>query len=301
MFSFVIPTYNRPQRLANCLEAIAQIDYPRDRFEVVVVDDGSTVPIQPIISRFKEQLNITFISQSNAGPASARNAGVAQAQGQYIVFTDDDCQPSPDGLKNLEIQFAKTPQALIGGKTLNALPQNLCSTTSQLLIDYLYEYYNQKPGKLQFFASNNFAISKQIFQKIGGFDTNFPLAAGEDREFCDRLLQMGYNLVYASEVQVFHAHDLTLPSFWKQHFSYGRGAFYFHKVRALRNSQPIQVEPWSFYFDLLIYPFSQSVSQPKTLMTLLLFMSQLASTIGFFWERQSRKTLAIETTQHSSL
>ena len=185
--SIVIPTYNRPERLEQCLESIARLDYPSNRFEVIVVDDGSRISLEPIAVKFEDCISINLIRQSNAGPASARNTGAAAAQGDYLIFTDDDCQPHPDWLKTLTQAIKDFPNTLIGGHTINALPNNLYSSASQLLIDYLYDYYNQQKEEATFFASNNFALPRKLYQQLEGFDTSFPLAAGEDREFCDRL------------------------------------------------------------------------------------------------------------------
>lgn len=243
LFSIVIPTYNRPDRLCTCLEAIAKIEYPRENFETIVVDDGSKLPLDSIVFPFKPDLNLKLLRQENAGPASARNAGAAIATGKFIVFTDDDCLPTANWLSILATQFASNPQGLIGGQTINALPENVYSTASQLLINYLYEYYNHDEATANFFASNNFALPVETFRSIAGFDTTFSLAAGEDREFCDRWLDCGGRLVYAPQAQVYHAHHLTLPTFWRQHFNYGRGAFYFHQSRSQRSRSPISVEP----------------------------------------------------------
>ena len=152
----------------------------------------------------------------------------------------------------------------------------------------LYDYYNVNPNQSSFFASNNLALPADRFSDLGGFDTSFPLAAGEDRELCDRWLQHGYKMIYAPEVQVFHAHKLTLPKFWQQHFNYGRGAFCFHKARSYRNLDRINVEPLSFYFNLLIYPFSYKSGQPALLIAALFLMSQVANVAGFFRERLHR-------------
>jgi glycosyltransferase involved in cell wall biosynthesis len=283
--SIVIPTYNRPERLADCLESIINLEYPGDRFEVIVVDDGSKMPLEKVIEPFKNRLKITLLKQQNQGPATARNTGAKQASGDFIAFTDDDCKPAPDWLSKLAARLVTAPNSMVGGKTLNALPNNLYSTTSQVLIDYLYNYYNLTSQKSNFFASNNFALPSKRFQALGGFDTTFPLAAGEDREFCDRWLQYGNEMVYAPEVQVYHAHKLTLSSYWRQHFFYGRGAFCFHQVRAKRAHREIKVEPISFYLNLLKYPLSQQTAQPKLLLSALLFVSQVAGVAGFFWER----------------
>jgi len=285
-FSIVIPTYNRPERLEKCLQSIAQLDYPRDRFEVVVVDDGSEMPLAPIVQPFESELSLRLIRQPNAGPASARNTGAAAAQGTYLVFTDDDCQPQSNWLTVLAAAIAHHPTALIGGYTINALSENPYSTASQLLIDYIYHYYNILAGEATFFASNNFAVPRELYQKVGGFDTTFPLAAGEDREFCDRWRAFGYSMVYTSAMQIFHSHYLTLAKFWRQHFNYGRGAFWFHQLRAQRQHQSIKVEPFSFYWQLILYPLNCTSSPSALFLAMLLGLSQVANVLGFFWEKR---------------
>lgn len=284
LFSIVIPTYNRPERLQLCLESIAQLDYSRDRFEVIVVDDGSSTPLEATVAPFQSQIDITLIRQPNAGPASARNTGAAHAEGQFLAFTDDDCVLLPTYLQTLEQYALRSPDRLIGGRTLNALPENICSAASQALIDYLYSYYNETSDAC-FFASNNFAMPVAQFQALGGFDTSFPLAAGEDREFCDRWLHQGYKMLFAPTVQIRHAHHLTLRTFWRQHFNYGRGAFCFHQVRAQRSQTGIQVEPFSFYFNLLRHAFITAAPLQAIQLLLLLLLSQIANIAGFFWER----------------
>lgn len=292
LFSIIIPTYNRPERLSNCLESLTQLDYPRADFEVVVVDDGSKMSLEPVVAAVKDKLNLTFVRQTNAGPATARNTGASKAQGKYLVFTDDDCAPSSDWLSKLAVRFSTVPDVMIGGYTINALKENLYSTASQILIDYLYEYYNKNSVQPNFFASNNIALPTETFRLLGGFDTSFPLAAAEDREFCDRWLYKGYKMLYAPEVQVYHTHELTLRKLWRQHFNYGRGAFCFHKIRANRISQPIKVEPLSFYLDLLTYPLSRLSSKIGVLVTALIFISQVANAAGFFWERSHSPSIS---------
>ena len=289
-FSIIIPTYNRPERLVNCLKAIALLDYPCDRFEVIVVDDGSKTPLDSVVEPLKDRINLKLLRQENAGPAAARNRGAAEAKGEFLAFTDDDCQPTTDWLTQFAASFATNPIAMLGGRTINALSSNPFSTASQKLIDYLYEYYNPAKGKDTFFASNNIAMPTANFKALNGFDISFPLAAAEDRDFCDRSNQ-AYPMVYVPEAQINHYHKLSLASFWKQHFGYGRGAFCFHQIRSQRAAKDIEVEPLSFYFKLLFYPFSQVERQPKILISGLLLLSQVANVAGFFWERFNLKLL----------
>ncbi len=291
-FSIVIPTYNRPERLAECLESLTHLDYPCDRFEVIVVDDGSPTPLQPIAAEFEGRLPLRYLRQENTGPAGARNAGAAAARGEYLAFTDDDCRPAPEWLAALEGTLQEHPEALVGGRTENALPENLYSSASQSLVDYLYDYYNSTSGEAVFFTSNNFALPQALFQKIGGFDTSFPLAAGEDREFCDRWRHQGFSMYYAPAARIRHAHTLTLASYWRQHFNYGRGAYHFHQARSKRDSEPIAVEPLTFYWRLLGYPFSQQSHNRTALISSgLFFLSQVGTVAGFFWERRQSANL----------
>jgi len=295
LFSIVIPTYNRPDRLQQCLQSIAQLSYPRDRFEVIVVDDGSKSPLDPVVNTFTDCLPLRLIRQQNSGPAGARNTGAAAAQGTYLVFTDDDCQPAANWLSAIETSFADAPEALIGGHTINALPENPYSTASQLLIDYLYDYYNQAKGSATFFASNNFAMPRRLFNDIGGFDTSFPLAAGEDREFCDRWLYRGFPMRYAPDMQIYHAHSLTLARFWRQHFNYGRGAYCFHQIHGERSREDVKVEPFTFYAKLISYPLTRAPLNRSLGLSTLLLLSQAANVIGFFQQRaKSLQASAIE-------
>lgn len=292
-FSVIIPTYNRPQKLANCLDFLAALDYPTDQFEVVVVDDGGDAALDSIVDSHRETLSIALLRQQNAGPGAARNRGVEAATGDYLAFTDDDCMPHADWLSKLSARLTEMPDALVGGHVLNALTENLYSSASQQLIDYLYDYYHGSHRGISFFTSNNIALSKARYLEIGGFDAKLRVAS-EDRELCDRWIQRDYPMVYAPEAQISHAHDLTLDSFWKQHFSYGRGAYHFHGIRAQRAAQEIKVEPLSFYIGLLLYPLRSQKNLFQLGLSGLFFLSQFAMTVGFFNEKFRHQAL-VET------
>ena len=284
-FSVIIPTHDRPMRLAECLEAISRSYYPHDRFEVIVVDDGGQTSPAAIVESFSNRLDVRLITQPHGGPGKARNTGAAQARGEFLTFTDDDCAPAPDWLQALAARFETMNDCVIGGRTLNGLPNNLYSTTSQILIDYLYSYYNANREQASFFTSNNFAIATAQFQAIGGFDGSFPRAAAEDREFCDRWRQDSRRMIYAAEVLVSHSHSMTLHSFWRQHFTYGRGAFHFHRVRARREIEHIKFEPLKFYWNLIRYPFSDAQRKRPWIVAGLLVLTQVANAAGFYWEK----------------
>jgi len=298
-FSIIVPTFNRPGQLTTCLQALTRLDYPRARFEVIVVDDGSESPVEAAVSSFCNQLNITLITQPHSGPAIARNKGATHAKGELLALTDDDCIPIPDWLKALAMRFCETPDHMIGGRTLNVLPDNLYSTASHFIIGYLYSYYNAKSDQARFFTSNNLALTADRFHRIGGFNPSFPHAAAEDREFCDRWLRNGYRMTYAPEVLIYHAHRLTLHSFCRQQFNYGRGAFRFHQLRARRSLHHFRIEPLSFYVNMLRYPLSEIQGTKKLLFLALIVLSQGANAAGFLWE-MLRQTIRKNNQAHTS-
>ncbi|TKB71938.1 MAG: glycosyltransferase [Nitrospira sp.] len=229
-FSIVIPTYRRPSQLGDCLAALTGLDFAREQFEVIVVDDGSGNPPSDLVASFRNRLEITLTSQTHGGPGAARNTGAQMARGRYLALTDDDCLVTPHWLSALQARLNHMPQALVGGRTINAYPDNLYSTVSQRLTDSLYAYYDSHPRSLRFFTSNNLAVARSMFLEVGGFDPTFPLAAGEDREFCARWVRHGHMLVSEDRAVIHHRHWLTMRSFWKQQFWYGRGAYRFHQA-----------------------------------------------------------------------
>jgi cellulose synthase/poly-beta-1,6-N-acetylglucosamine synthase-like glycosyltransferase len=285
-FSVIIPTRDRTAQLAQCLAAVAELEYPRDRLEVIVVDDGGETSPAAVVESFNHRLDLRLITQPHAGPATARNTGAAAAKGEILAFTDDDCAPAQDWLKVLAARFVTVNDCVVGGRTVNELRSNVYSTASQMLIDYLYSHYNSDPDHARFLTSNNLAITAAHFQAIGGFDGSFPRAAGEDREFCDRWTHNGGRMIYAAEVLVYHSHSMTLHSFWRQHFAYGRGAFHYHRVRARRNRERIKLEPCKFYSDLMRYPFLKLKTRRTVSIAGLLLLSQVSNAAGYYWEKK---------------
>jgi GT2 family glycosyltransferase len=268
------------------LYALTRLDYPRDRFEVIVVDDGSAVPLDTVVAPFQKQLDLAFLQQAHAGPATARNTGAGRARGEILAFTDDDCIPVSNWLLALTTRFAMETDHALGGRTLNALPDNLYATATHLLLAYLSTVSHADPDRSWFFPSNNLALPADRFRAIGGFDPAFRFAAGEDRDLCDRWLQHGYQMTYAPEALVYHACTLTLCSFWRQHFTYGRGGFRLRQARTQRGFGGAWPEPLMFYLRLLASPLTQLRSRRTPPLAMLLVLSQIANASGFFWEKR---------------
>ena len=289
-FSVIIPTRDRPRSLATLLESLSDLDYPRDRFEVIVVDDASEKSPSDVVRSFADRLDVTLLTQVHGGPAVARNTGAARARHEFLAFTDDDCTAAPDWLQTLATRFAKAKDIAVGGRTINALPDDPYATASQLIVDIVYAYYNADPDHARFVASNNLAVAKDLYRTIGGFDSSFPLAS-EDRDFCDRWVYHGHRLVYAPEVVVHHSRPMSFASYCRQHFNYGRGAFRFERARSRRGSGGV-VKELGFYRKLptlISQSFAQVRGRKPVLPGALLAVWQVANAAGFFWEWASQK------------
>lgn len=276
--SIVVPTYARPERLAACLEALAALDPPAGGVEVIVVDDGSPVPAEAVAGPFRGCLDLTVLRQVNAGPAAARNAGAAVARGDFLAFTDDDCAPDSNWATALVAGAARHPGALLGGRTVNALAGNPYAEASGLLLDFLGAYFAPGTGRVPLVPSNNLAVPAATFRALGGFDESFALAAGEDRDLCARWHEAGYTTALVPGAVVYHAHQMSLAGFVRQHLAYGRGAFDYHRRRPARRLRP---EPLAFYTGLIGYPLRRARVPRSVGLATLMTLSQVANAVGY--------------------
>ena len=280
--SVVIPTRDRPGALDTCLEALASQSLPRNTFEVIVVDDGSRSPVESRLGAWRSRINIAHARTAGAGPAAARNAGIALAAGRHFAFTDDDCVPEPGWLAALLTGLARQPGALVGGRTFNLLAGSPAPEASQLISDVVQEFYNADPGHPRFFTSNNLAGEAGALRAVGGFDES--LRTAEDRDLCDRWLASGRPIAFAPDAVVGHAHRMNVAGFVRQHMGYGRGAYRFSRARQARRPGTTTVE-FGFYAGLLprVARLIRSRRHPAAVGALLVIW-QLANTAGFIQE-----------------
>jgi len=285
--SVIIPTRNRPEQLTACLECVARIEPPEGGFEAIVVDDGGDLPLDDIVAAVRDRLDVTLVRAPHAGPAAARNAGIHRSRGDVLAFTDDDCCPRPGWLRALMDRLETAPTALVGGRTVNTLAASTCSEASQLIADLVYSHYNAEPERARFLASNNLAARADAFRAAGSFDPAF--RTSEDRELCDRWRLGGRPLLFAPEAIVEHEHRLSPLRFGAQHFGYGRGAYRYHRARALRSSGRIRDE-MDFYLrlpGLLREALPRVAPRRLPAMAGLLVLWQAANAAGFGWEAAS--------------
>jgi glycosyltransferase involved in cell wall biosynthesis len=269
-----VPTRDRPQALARCLEALAA-QTVADTLEVIVVDDGS-IAERHVRETVALHRRAQLVRGAGAGPAAARNAGVQHARGTTLCFTDDDCVPDGEWAERLAEALDRGADAAAG----TTLSGGGALAEASELVARAPAAAAGHDGSLQFAPSNNLACKSTVFETIQ-FDESYPTAAGEDREWCARLNGAGYVLRLEENARVVHYQDLTLGRYLRQQFRYGQGAHRFRREGDERRP----LEPASFYTTLLRRAYAESF-----IVGFLVSVAQLATTAGFALSR-ARKWL----------
>lgn len=234
--SIIVPTYNRKESLKRCLSSLEGQGYPRDKYEIIIVDDGSSYDVTETIKGIgSNNRNIKLIQQHHKGPASARNLGVEAALGNIIGFVDDDCMVDKDWVKLLAESHRINPNVIaIGGFTLTST-QKAAVLVSQFLSNCSIETYVNARKEVVFFPTCNVSLKKYAFEKYK-FNENFLFPGGEDLEFFWQLFKDNYRFIWDKNIKVVHFRDDDSISFIKQAYIYGRGnllAQHIHKVHPI--------------------------------------------------------------------
>lgn len=285
-FSVVIPTRNRPEALAACLESFCQLDYPAGLWELIVVNDGGERSFTAVSSQLQHALPLKRLDVPHAGPAAARNRGAAEAGFSHLAFTDDDCQVAPDWLHAFDAGFAQTGCDGLGGSWCNPQPENSAMRAAQFLIEFMYGYLRDAANNQLMLVSNNVAYRRAAFTAVGGFNETFPLAAGEDMELGFRLVAHGYRQAYWPTAQVWHYHNLSRWGHVRQQFRYGRGGHYFLQAIMEQSRNGRVVQPGSARNFYLALGESLRQQEEPWSFAALVAVAQASYRLGQFYQRQ---------------
>lgn len=276
-FSIIIATYNRPQKLNECIFELCEQAKGNGHLEIVLVNDGGEHIPQGVRSSSSRNVTIKYFELKHSGPAVARNLCIKEAAGDILVFLDDDAIPEEDWLACLKRAWNDYPELDgIGGYTICGPQDSICSKANSHLFNwYLSESIN---GSGRYFLSScNASYKKSSLLKIGGFDAEFKNASGEDRDLNIRLLRSGGRLRLDNRILVRHDKDLSFAEFVRKHFSYGRTA---HKIYARHPGfEPMKIKS---YFNLFKnIPEKDNGALNNSLLLSLLVICQLATMFGY--------------------
>ncbi len=251
--SIIVPTYNRQDKLAECLKSLIHQDYPQDAFEVIIIDDAASDETRSLIDRFRPRHpNLRYFSQPGFGPAKGRNLGVTNSCSAIVGFIDDDCTAHPGWVRAMVETHRSNPDiAAVGGLTL-ASNQKTPVMVSQFLSTFSIETSIKGNKEVIFFPTCNVSLKRWVFDKYK-FDERFPLPGGEDLEFFWRLFKGGHRFIWDKKIKVIHYRDENMRSFMKQAYIYGRGNLL---VKRIHKDHPLLKElstgKVSFWFATII-------------------------------------------------
>lgn len=214
-YSIIVPVYNRPDECDELLDSLTRQTF-KD-FEVLIVEDGSSLPCEAVVTRYAATLPVRYYAKPNSGPGQTRNYGVERATGDYVLILDSDVVLPEDYLAAIETELQAQPCDAFGGPD-RAHPS---FTPTQKAINYAMTSFFTTGGirggkkKMDKFypRSFNMGVRREVYTRLGGFaDMRF----GEDIDFSTRIFKGGYACRLFPEAWVYHKRRTDLRKFFKQ-------------------------------------------------------------------------------------
>ena len=218
-FSVIIPVYNRPDEVDELLASLAH--QTCRNFEVIIVEDGSTIPCREAVDRYRDQLDINYIYKENEGRSIARNVGIEASTGNYLVFFDSDCVIPPQYFETVDKALTEHPADCYGGP--DAAHDSFSDT--QKAINYAMTSFwttgGIRGGKVQLekFVPRTFntGFSRQVYDRVGGFREMF----SEDIDMSTRIKNAGFSIVLLRDAYVYHKRRISFRKFMRQVYVFG--------------------------------------------------------------------------------
>lgn len=220
-YSFIIPVFNRPDEVKELLHSFTTLDFI-DPFEIVIVEDGSSVACKSVVEVYQDQLDISYYYKTNSGPGPSRNFGMQNAKGNYFIILDSDCLLPPQYLSNVDNLLQEKFVDCFGGPdaahpSFSNLQKAINFSMTSILTTGGIRGGKSKNQKFQP-RSFNMGLSKAAFEASGGFGNIHP---GEDPDLVLRLLKLGFKTQLFPSAFVYHKRRISWSKFYKQVYKFG--------------------------------------------------------------------------------
>ncbi len=222
LYSIIVPVYNRPDEVEELLDSLAKQE-GGVAFEVVLVEDGSTLPCDAVAACYADRLRIVYYAKSNTGRSDTRNVGMAKATGDYFVFFDSDCVIPPHYFATLDRDLRDNYSDCFGGP--DAAHESF--SDRQKAINYAMTSFfttgGIRGGKTQMEKFKprtfNMGFSRAVYERVGGFNDML----GEDIDLSIRIANAGFRIVLYNDAFVYHKRRVSFKKFYKQVRNFGAG------------------------------------------------------------------------------
>jgi len=241
LFSLIIPVYNRPEEVDELLESLSQSDY-KEIYEIVIVEDGSTLKCQDVLRKYENRLDISYYFKANSGPGDSRNYGMKKARGDYFIIFDSDCIIPKNYLNEVEKALKQNYVDCFGGpdKALDSfsdIQKAINFAMTSFLTTGGIRGGSEKIDKFQP-RSFNMGLSRKAFEASNGFGNIHP---GEDPDLSIRLWNLGFETKLFPNAYVYHKRRIDWDKFTIQVKKFG-------KARPILNSWYPQYNKLTFFF-----------------------------------------------------
>ena len=243
-FSIIIPVYNRPDELKELLESLVKSDFKKE-FEIVIIEDGSTIKSDEIVKEFEQNLKISYFFKENSGPGDSRNFGMKAAKGDYFLIFDSDCIIPSHYLTEVEKELLTNYVDCFGGSdaaldSFSDIQKAINFAMTSFLTTGGIRGGSEKLSKFQP-RSFNMGISKSAFEKSNGFGNIHP---GEDPDLSIRLWKLGFQTRLFPKAFVYHKRRIDWDKFSIQVNKFG-------KARPILDSWYPEYSKLTFFFPTL--------------------------------------------------
>lgn len=219
-YSLIIPVYNRPDEVDELLESLTRQTFTD--FEVIVVEDGSTLPCAEVVEKYASRLDIHYYIKENSGPGQTRNYGAERARGRYLIVLDSDCLLPLGYLRAVDDELRRSPADAFGGPD----HAHASFTRVQKAINYAMTSFFTTGGirggkkKMDKFypRSFNMGVRTEVYRALGGFSR---MRFGEDIDFSIRIFKGGYRCRLFPGAWVWHKRRTDMKKFFKQVHNFG--------------------------------------------------------------------------------
>lgn len=268
-YSVIIPVYNRPDEADELLESLTRQEYKN--FEVLVIEDGSSIPCEQVAEKYRELLDIHYYSKPNSGPGQTRNYGAERSKGDYLIILDSDCILPPGYFTAIEKELNTEPADAFGGPD----QAHDSFTDIQKAINYAMTSFFTTGGirggkkKMDKFypRSFNMGIRREVYEKLGGFSK---MRFGEDIDFSIRIFKGGYKCRLFPDAWVYHKRRTDLKKFFKQVHNSGIARINLYK-KYPESLKLVHLLPAIFTLGVILL-LAGSFFCPYTLLPILLFI-----------------------------
>lgn len=252
-YSLIIPVYNRPDEVSELLASIAAQSF-RD-FEILVVEDGSSVKCEDIVNQYKDKLNIKYLYKENGGPAMARNYAAERAEGDYLLILDSDTVLPEGYFEAIENYLAQNDSDAFGGPDRGGDDFTPVQKAISYSMTSFFTTGGIRGGKrkiTRFFPrSFNMGVRREVFAKLGGFSA---MRFGEDVDFSMRVVEAGFTTALIPDAWLYHKRRTDFRKFFRQVRNSGKARISLTR-RHPGSLRLVHLFPLGFVVLSLILPF----------------------------------------------